>query len=798
MKQPTTHNPQPTTHNPQPTTRIAFIFLFLISLAMFAQDDVCATEYDMNEPLSNTSNSSIYSFSTDPAYLATFPQRNINIAMWGIEKTDGTQSISQTQAYDLIEALNNEFNSFNICFNLVHFNYFVSDEHYDSPGSSIYSLLNNPEAIPYNGTAMRVLLPYNWPYRGVSNLLDRVVVRVDQENINGIFIHEIGHNLRLFHTHHGCENVTRDPNDPSYNAETNGDRVVDTQASPSFYQPNTQYVSQDCTYTGNLINNCDGEPYNITINEIQNFMAYTRQHCRLLFTTGQKIRMHETIVSRADNSYANILDDNYYDLYSSNSTQDEGIEPDNQTGVIWDSPDIWVRNQPDGHIIQEHQDLEYIDDNTPVYVYVRIKNKSCNLSSEDDSIKLYWAKGGIGEQTWPYLWEGDFNASNTLDIGGEIGSQTIPILGQDDEAILEFQWQPKNPVVYENAGFTNKPWMFCFLSRIESTTDVMTYPEVSNVAENARNNNNITYKNTTTVVVEGTSDIGSISVGNYNQLASVTSDINFFTDQGNAIWQEAELRVRLDENLWDAWQNSGAQSTNTRIWNAAEREILINGNNSSLDNISFAPGNWGILTPRVNFLIQQVTGETYTLHISQTESSTNDVLGGFTYHIHRDFSRQFFSAGANLDNTQNLTKLEAEDINELAVYNWYDAEGNFISSGQTLLVANTELKEYTLEVIADSDGHKDYKNFTVKENRSISSISPNPTLNDFTVYYKSGSAQNAFLTITNVITGVSDNYLLDVSKTHKTISISNKPTGQYILSLVTDNVIVDTKQLIKN
>ena len=78
------------------------------------------------------------------------------------------------------------------------------------------------------------------------------------------------------------------------------------------------------------------------------------------------------------------------------------------------------------------------------------------------------------------------------------------------------------------------------------------------------------------------------------------------------------------------------------------------------------------------------------------------------------------------------------------------------------------------------------------------SISPNPTLHDFTVNYNSGSATNAFIKVTNVITGVSDNYLLDVSKTYKTINISNKPTGQHIISLVTDNVIVDTKQLIKN
>lgn len=333
---------------------------------------------------------------------------------------------------------------------------------------------------------------------------------------------------------------------------------------------------------------------------------------------------------------------------------------------------------------------------------------------------------------------------------------------------------------------------------IESTTDAMTFPEVSNPAVNARNNNNIVYKNTTTLNISGSSEIGSISAGNYDRLQPLTSNINFFTNPGNPIWQEAEIRVRLSENLWDAWQNSGAQSSNTKVSNATQRVISINANNSSLNNISFTPGEWGIITPKVIFLIKQVSRVTYTLHISQTESSSGEVLGGYTYHINRNSTRPYFKAEAHQDNTQNETKLEADDINELAVYNWYDEDGNFISSGETLTISNSILKEYTLEIIADSDGHKDYSVFTAKEERSITNLSPNPTQNEITIYYNIGTANTAFVTVTNVNSGVSDNYLLDISKTYETINLITKPTGQYIVNLVTDNVIVDTKQLIKN
>ncbi|SDZ77523.1 zinc-dependent metalloprotease family protein [Psychroflexus halocasei] len=782
--------------------KLILLIALIFSATIYSQNSICGTQNGKTLNPETVINSGIYSASTDENYLNTFPQRNLNIAIWGIERTDGLQSISQLDAYNMMEYLNGVYNEFNVCFNLMHFGYIVSDEHYDTTSTNIYQLFDESQINSYDGIAIRVIVPHNLNFRGIAWGSSKLSIKADQIT-TGIFIHEIGHNLGLKHTHHHfdssiCETVTRDSNDQNYNANIFGDSVTDTQASPEFYGSNMQYVSMDCnTYTGNLTD-CEGTPYTITVNEIQNFMAYTRQHCRTLFTTGQKIRIHETIEYHSNGHYINILDDDYIDLYSSNSNLDNGIEPDGQTGVIWDSPDIWVRNQQDGFDVHEHEDLHYIDDNTPVYVYVRLKNKSCNPSLGTDSLELYWAKGGIGEQIWPDVWQGFNNSFNSLDIGNQIGSQNIPITGSEDETILEFQWQPKNPDVYENAGFTSKPWMFCFLSRIVSAEDPITFPEGSSAATNTRNNNNIVYKNTTTVNLSQNSYIGSISAGNYNTTERVKSNINFFTNENNLIWQEAEIRVKLSENLWNTWQESGGHATNIKVSSLSDREVYILGNNSSLDNIDFKPNEWGILTPQINFLIRKVTDATYTLNVSQTISESGMVLGGFTYHINRDYSRQYFTANAKVEVDQNNTIIDAESINENAIYNWYDQDGKFIISSQTLSVTNAALKDYKLEVIAESDGHKDYKTFTVKESRNIESIFPNPTQNDFNINYNIGTASTGYIIVTHVITGVSYNYLLDVTATYGTINLSNKPSGQYIINLVTDNVIVDTKHLLKN
>jgi len=111
---------------------------------------------------------------------------------------------------------------------------------------------------------------------------------------------------------------------------------------------------------------------------------------------------------------------------------------------------------------------------------------------------------------------------------------------------------------------------------------------------------------------------------------------------------------------------------------------------------------------------------------------------------------------------------------------------------------NSTLKEYKLEVIADSDGHKDYKTFTVKEDRRILSMSPDPMIDNITINYKLGSANSAFFRLTNILLGAEYNYLIDLDLDYKSLNLTGLTNGQYIMSLVTDNVIVDSKNLIKN
>jgi hypothetical protein len=568
------------------------LFLLLCINTVLGQNQDCINDDSQSMVLSvgTCTPSPLYSYSTDPNVLANYDQLTVQVYFWGINEDDGSSLNPFTieKAQEAIQVLNDAYSMMNLCFELNGFKSVNDSSLYWTNFLFVDDIItdNNNQYLEPN--SLNIIVPYrftnfNNSLRGGSLGAVFGAIAINSYEYNtGIIVHEVGHEFGLLHTYiDPCEHVTRDPNDPDYNAECAGDRVVDTGSMPNLNN-NTTFIDQSCQYLGGL-NDCQGTPLVLGDNEIKNFMSYTLQHCRQVFTVGQGIRVRETIANN-QTAYDTFLNNSSFNLYSANSIDDIGLEPDEASNVIWESPDIWVRNQNDGFTNQFQEDLEFIDDNTPVYIYVRVRNKSCRPSLGNDTLELFWAKAGLN-QGWDDVWEGIANSASALEVGNSVGIQTIPSVEPGEDTILEFQWQPQNPSVYSNAGF-DRPWMFSFLSRINSSVDLMNSTELVNTSINTRNNNNIAYNSNTVLNVTGNSDIGSVIAGNFTSAQNLISDIRFFTDLDNSIWNEAEIRVTLDDVLWNAWQNSGAQSTGVIVLDPNTKQIYLTGNDASLNNIS--------------------------------------------------------------------------------------------------------------------------------------------------------------------------------------------------------------------
>lgn len=495
------------------------------------------------------------------------------------------------------------------------------------------------------------------------------------------------------------------------------------------------------------------------------------------------------------------------DLYVKDSPDDDGTEPNSVTQHMWTSQDIWVRNSNDGGLT--HQNPEYKAPVTigpftytpPNYIYVRVINKSCVTSTGNETLTLNWAKANTA-LAWPQNWDGSLQNTGGFNLGGELNAVTIPSLQEGEEAIVIIPWEVPNPDDYIIGQGSDNPWHFCLLARIDSPDDPMgTFTSNPNVM--VRNNNNQAWKNITVVDLVADRSSASVMIANPSDTPRT-----FFlelqkqdNEGGKAIFEEAEVTLKMDDILFGAWDRGGkiAEKLDPTI---EEKRKLVKGDNVILDDIAFEANEMGLLTLDFNFLIKELTDkDEYIYHIVQKDANTGEVIGGETYVIRKE-TRPAFIADAGGDKEVDLNEtitISTEDINEPAIYNWYDKDGNLIYQGKDLTVTAEVVKEYKLEVIATTDGFKDYSDVEVKfKPNVIESISPNPATNNITVNYKINDASSSYLMVIGYYgSNTSNNYILDTDLKQTQINVSSYPVGYYTVALVCNGEIVDAKTLIK-
>lgn len=778
---------------------LAIFLLCFLSKDLFGQQ-LCHTPAQTNNNFFNKS-----------TYLRTSSNNDsycLRVYIHVIRRSDGTGGQTVSAVNQAFQILNQDFNPHNISFSWDNtIDYINNTSYYNSPSSAIFNVNNHTDGIDI----------YLYDDNASSGGLANGVGGSSEFYVSGSFwnapfqslitshviSHEMGHVLFLWHTHHGTYPEGGNDNPCAElvngsNSSTCGDYVTDTPADP-YIQFN---VNSSCQWQGSGTD-ANGDNYNP---DEQNIMAYTTPQCMSYFTSLQGLRMRNSIASLPylQQTIENCCDEPL-DLYVKDSPDDNGTEPNAVTQHMWTSQDIWVRNNNDGGLT--HQNPEYkapippFNITPPNYIYVRVINRSCETSSGNETLTINWAKANTA-LAWPQNWDGSLQNSGGFDLGGELNSVTIPSLQGGEETIVVIPWAVPNPDDYTTGQGSDNPWHFCLLARIDSTDDPMgTYTSNPNVM--VRNNNNQAWKNITVVDLVSDFTSGSVLIANpYNTPKTFFLELQKETNEGGkAIFEEAEVTLKMDDVLFDAWERGGkiAEKLDSTI---EEKRKLVKGDNVILDNIAFEPNEMGLLTLDFSFLTEELTDKTeYTYHVIQKDANTGEVIGGETYIIKKE-TRPIFIADAGGDKEVDLNEtitISAEDINEPAVYNWYDSDGNLIYQGKDLTVTADFVKEYKLEVIATTDGFKDYEDVEIKFKPSIiESIAPNPASENITVTYKTNGVNSAYLMVIGYYgSNTSNNYILDTNLQQTNINVSSYPLGYYTVALVCDGEIVDAKTLIK-
>jgi hypothetical protein len=303
------------------------------------------------------------------------------------------------------------------------------------------------------------------------------------------------------------------------------------------------------------------------------------------------------------------------DVWIKDKPWDTGAEPDPATAAnnMWESEDIWVRNDPSAG---PHQNPEF---GQPNYIHATVRNRSTTVDGINVPVEFYWANASAG-LVWPTNW-------HYIATGYTVPS-TIPAVST---ATAEAT------VVWSPAGTGH----YCLIARIATAQDPMTNTETSDVNYNTRYNNNIAWKNVNVVNLVAI-HVVPVRVLVHNILPEPRV-LNLRVRERPVAGQErkepfitrARLTVDLGADLGKRWQASGGRGAGIRALD--EKTIEITDPTQAYIAVPFGPDeefDIGLTFEDMGKPVQTADKSvSYEIEIVQEDAEKGGLQGGVVYQI---------------------------------------------------------------------------------------------------------------------------------------------------------------------
>ncbi|MDQ6799700.1 MAG: S8 family serine peptidase [Acidobacteriota bacterium] len=168
------------------------------------------------------------------------------------------------------------------------------------------------------------------------------------------------------------------------------------------------------------------------------------------------------------------------DAFMRDNAADTGTVP--STGTMWQSPDIWNRNAADG--MTGHQNpIHGIAMPVANFIYANVRNLSATDTLKAGRVDVWIAAAAVG-LSWPM----DFTYVGSIPVAN-VAASAVQQAGP-------LQWFPPDPSPSDH---------FCMYARLQGPQDPITFAETANIDTNARNSNNIIWKNVNIVAMSANS-----------------------------------------------------------------------------------------------------------------------------------------------------------------------------------------------------------------------------------------------------------------------------------------------------
>lgn len=487
-----------------------------------------------------------------------------------------------------------------------------------------------------------------------------------------------------------------------------------------------------------------------------------------------------------------------YSLFMRDDINDTGKEPSNSQ-TFWDSPDIWVRNNPDG-IENQFSEPIVIDDpskDKAMYIYVRVHNRG--IADYNDSkmyLHLFWANAGLGLDA--NTWLGISNDKGSL-FGGVLTKENVTaVIPCGSSTIFKIPWFVANDLkAAAETGYLHI-CLLAFLSKSygnEYADETILAKYINSVVKS----NRLAQKNMTIIsnnngAVEVPLDVRNVKLADRSYNIEIKKD----TYMDKNLFDAAEFSVTLSPTLYNKWVEGGNVAEEVTSYTSDPKKLYFMGNSSKICNIKLGGQQVENVKIECNIRANLITKtDSFKVHLVQRDALTGEIVGGEAFVIVRSPRTVIFDPQINKIVENGSQVLYVSNLNEDATYQWFDTDNKILGKDSKLVVPANFSGEINLRAKAVSDGVINYAKINIDKTQGIKEVSPLPFESNLLVKLQSPAAAKTVLVLTSLTGSVSKSYPFKEGESEINLFVSQLQEGIYNLTLIENGVIIETKKINK-
>ena len=366
---------------------------------------------------------------------------------------------------------------------------------------------------------------------------------------------------------------------------------------------------------------------------------------------------------------------------------------------FWNSDDIWLRNQKDGLVNQQHETPHVTEDSPFMYLYAKILNRGVKTyPGAGWKLGSWWSKSAYIINKG--MWMGAYGIGGDL-YGGEFGSDDVrATLAPGDTAIVYVRH------IFDNdklAEAMKEDFNICVLANVYKKSNNVDFSKDDNYwILSAWGGDRLAQKNRIDMTFRPGTSVLLPNPG----LAYMEMRLEMKCSGKEPVMENRiRTRVNIPSGLLQSCVENGLEVSGARL-EYSSGTVTLSSDSAVLNNVILKPGQIEKIGFRYNAIASEAITEpqTYDVDVAVYDNSTGKCIGGETFRITvnpRPAITPTVEKTYNPDGTYTLT---ASNVDETASYKWYNRYGTLIGTGPTITVpANSFNSQYTVEVEAESD-----------------------------------------------------------------------------------------------